>query len=111
MRRDSAVGGVVNVDTHRRLPGLLRHYTPMNGAMRANMRSWDDHPLAGGAVVSGGQRLREVLEPDRAGRQRTPVEDAFREQRERAVDLVARVVEGAAEVELVVVQRAGGEHG
>ena len=67
--------------------------------------------LRAGPSLLVGQRLLEVAEPDRAGRERAPVERAVGQQRQRAVDLVRRVVEGAAEVELLVVERAGREAG
>ena len=53
-----------------------------------------------------GQRVRQLVEADRARRERAPVDRAAGEQRQRAVDLGRGVVERAAEVELVVVQRA-----
>ena len=67
-----------------------------------------DHPLARRPSALR-QRARQLVEPDRAGGQGAPVDGALGEQRQRAVDLGGRVVEGAAEVELVVVQRVGGE--
>jgi hypothetical protein len=40
------------------------------------LRSRDDDPLAGGAVVAGGEGRLEVVEPDRPGREPAPVEGA-----------------------------------
>src|SRR4051794_41085405 len=66
-----------------------------------------DHELARLARGGAAQGRGEVVEADRLAGERAPVDGAGGEEPERAVDLGARVVEGAADVELVVVQRAG----
>ena len=67
--------------------------------------------MRAGPSLPAASARGEVVEADRAGGQRAPVQRSLGQQRQRAVDLLARVVEGAAQVELVVVQRAGRQHG
>ena len=88
-------------------PGRARVPRAPVARVAVALASGQDDPLARRAVVARGERVRQAVEADRVAGERAPVDAAARQQRERAVDLGGRVVKRAADVELVVVQRAG----